>query len=241
MSLQFEQPRDHQKLSEKVGQHIEKAIMTGEIKVDDRLPTEAELSRSFEVSRTVIREAIQYLKAQGFVRSVAGSGSYVDAYRLDKLQKVIERFGRLNAEKEIFLNLLDLRLVIEVETTKRFAAKQHTRAIEKLRSLIVTMKTNEHDLETFARADMEFHLTIAEESGNPLFKAILESLKTLGVDYGLKTYVSDAVMEEVHEEHEAIYETIAKGDTLGAQQEMRAHISASRERYLNLIEPVDSN
>jgi len=221
-----------QKLSEKVGHQIERAIMTGALKVNERLPTEVELAKAFSVSRTVVREAMQYLKAQGLIRSVAGSGTYVKPYRMNQLGKAIDRFGRLNTEKEVFLNLLDLRLLIEAETAERFAKKQDVEGIGKLRMLLETMKANESDLEVFARADMEFHLTIAEGSGNPLFKTFLEPLKAIGVDYGLRTYSSVNILRKTHKEHEAIYEAIKAGDRDAAHQAMREHITASRGHYL---------
>lgn len=232
MRLSIENVRNAQKLSEKVSSRIERAILAGELKADERLPTEGELTKAFGVSRTAVREAMQYLKAQGLIRSIAGSGSYVESYQLSQLGNAIDRFGRLNTEKETFLNLLDLRLLIETETAERFAQNRNPEAIEKLRMLIDAMKVNESDLEVFAQTDMEFHLTIAEGSGNPLFKTFLEPLKAIGVDYGLRTYNSIEILRKTHKEHKAIYEAVEAGDGNGGRQAMSEHIIASRDRYL---------
>lgn len=230
----FQRLRDPQKLSEMVSQQIGQAILDGRIRVQERLPTEGEFAESFGVSRTAVREAMQNLKAQGLVRSVAGSGSYVEPYRLSQVGEAIGRFGKLNPEKETFLNLLDLRLIIEAETADRCAEKRAAAVIERLEALITAMKMSEGDLEAFARADMEFHLSIADSSGNPLFRTILEPLKSIGVDYGLRTYDSVVALERTHQEHEAVYKKIEAGDGPGARRKMRAHITSSREHYLSL-------
>src|SRR5205807_785862 len=68
------------------------------------------LGASFGVSRTVIREALQRLEAQGLVQSRIGSGSYVAPYPMDQVKTVMQRFAALNQQADTFLNLLDVRI-----------------------------------------------------------------------------------------------------------------------------------
>lgn len=66
------QPLVTKSLAKQISENIRDAILVGELKVDDRLPTEEELAARYEVSRPTIREALKRLAAQGLVRSKRG-------------------------------------------------------------------------------------------------------------------------------------------------------------------------
>src|SRR5262245_65754396 len=85
-----------QSLSEQVRNILEEAILERDFGVSDRLPNEAELSERFGVSRTVVREAIQNLKAEGLIESRVGSGHYVASYSPERIGLTFERFGKLH-------------------------------------------------------------------------------------------------------------------------------------------------
>src|SRR3954447_12492979 len=98
-----------EKLSDRVSREIEEAILKGKLGPAARLPTEGELCRSFGVSRTVVREALQQLAARGLVHSVAGSGSYVGSSNLADLERCLGLLSKLHPGQKVFLELLDLR------------------------------------------------------------------------------------------------------------------------------------
>ena len=70
------------------------------------------------------------------------------------------------------------------------------------------MDQSREELEEFAKADMGFHLRIAQASGNPFFPTILEPLKNIGQAFGLATYESEAVIERTCQEHRAIFQAL---------------------------------
>ncbi|MBL9080851.1 MAG: FadR family transcriptional regulator, partial [Planctomycetales bacterium] len=59
--------------------HLERLILSGELKADDRLPPERDLAEQWQVSRSVVREAIGRLAGLGLVRSRQGSGTRIVA------------------------------------------------------------------------------------------------------------------------------------------------------------------
>ena len=77
MSSSFAAIKPAIKLSDQVASALEAEIREGRIQAGDKLPTEAALAQQFEVSRTVVREAISRLKSLGLVDSRQGSGVYV--------------------------------------------------------------------------------------------------------------------------------------------------------------------
>lgn len=64
-------------LSDAVFDRIQRAIKSGAYAVDERLPTEHALAAEFQVSRPVVRDALQRLRDQGLIYSRRGAGSFV--------------------------------------------------------------------------------------------------------------------------------------------------------------------
>lgn len=65
------------KLYEKIVNSIKESIIMGEFHTDDKLPTEVELAKEFNVSRITSKRALEELRLQGFIYRVQGSGSFV--------------------------------------------------------------------------------------------------------------------------------------------------------------------
>ncbi len=224
------------KLGERVRLELESMILTGRVKVNQQLPTETELAAQFGVSRTVIREAIGRLEAQGLVQARIGSGSFVIPFELNEIKSAVTRFARLNTQRDIFLNLLDLRAVIESETVARLAKSREQAAIQLMQDALTRMRNSKDDLTALAKADIDFHLAIASASKNPLFTAILEPLKQLGRYFGLKTYTNREVIDRTCDEHGLVTSAILAGDEDAAIFAIRAHIDSSRRNYLEILD-----
>lgn len=173
-------------LSDRVYDYLEGQILSGELALGARLPTEPELSKGFGVSRTVVREAIQKLKAQGLVISKVGNGSFVASDQMEQIKRVFTQYRQIYANKRAILDYVRLRTIIEMECLSIVAEKRDPACLEALESIVDRMGDSESvTLEEFNRLDMEFHLTMAEHSGNIMFQAILEPLKDFGARTGL--------------------------------------------------------
>ena len=223
-----------EKLSVVVSREIEEAILKKRLEPAARLPTEGELCRSFGVSRTVVREALQQLAARGLVHSVAGSGSYVAPSNLSDLERCLGLLSKLHPDQKVFLELLDLRLLIETELAGRLAEAPTPESLRQLRSALAAMKANVHDCEAFASADTAFHRAIVDGVGNNLFAAIWKPLAPLAHRYGLETYDEKYGGNAVLREHRAILRNITEGNVEGAREAMQEHLSSSRRHFLEL-------
>jgi len=223
-----------EKLSVVVSREIEEAILKSRLEPAARLPTEGELCRSFGVSRTVVREALQQLAARGLVHSVAGSGSYVASSNLSDLERCFALLSKLHPDQKVFLELLDLRLLIETELAGRLAAAPTPESLRQLRSALAAMKANVHDCEAFASADTAFHRAIVDGVGNNLFAAIWTPLAPLAHRYGLETYDAKYGGNAVLREHRAILRNIAESNVAGAREAMQEHLISSRRHFLEL-------
>jgi len=233
--------------SETVAQSLESAILSGEFRVNERLPTEVQLCEQYNVSRTVIREAVQNLKARGLLRSVVGSGSFVQPYDFDQVNQAIQRFGCMNEGREVFLSLLDLRMILETEIAERAAHGASISSQTKLRDSVERMErmstAPELCAEKFADEDRNFHGVLADASGNPLFGSILEALSRT-IDNPLRDEAAQPVkdkereaalrevMRSVHDDHLQILMAVERRDPSTAGHAMKTHIDHARQVFL---------
>lgn len=204
--------------------HLRGAIERGEIAVGDKLPTEAELGRQFEVSRSVVREALRALQALGLTVSRAGKGTYVAAS--GPAEHPV--FGSYSAR-----DLLEVRQHVEIPVAG-YAATRRTRDDLDLLTHLIEEMEQESDTASWVALDTRFHLTIAQASGNPVFGRILEEIRdalahqsTFLNQLGNRRRQSDL-------EHRAIVEAILDGAEDAAVRAMAVHL-AHVETTLNAI------
>jgi DNA-binding FadR family transcriptional regulator len=191
----------------------------------DRLPTEAELASRFEVSRTVVREAARLLVQRGLVTVRPGRGMVVAEFdgRL-----IAEQYGLLLRRSEgSFEQLLELRLVLEVEMAVFAAARRTDAHLAELReanrgladAVAVSAARGE-----FLDADLRFHEIVARASGNPFFALIVGPVNGFLRD----TYRSgdgySAEAGHTLREHGQIADAIAAGDPSGARFATENHL-----------------
>ena len=226
-------------LAEKVLARLSAEIRGGRLAPGDRLPTEQELTSTMGVSRTVVREAVAALRADGLVVTRRGSGAYfADNPTASPFRIAAAQLGRLRD----VLDVMELRLAVEVEAAG-FAAerrsRKHVGAVKSaLRSIDRALKSGEGAV----AEDFAFHRAIAEATGNaqfPRFLAFLGShvIPRQSVRLSVDTPVDRrAYLERIQQEHDRIVAGIAGGDPNEARRAMRDHLPRSLERYRRLAE-----
>jgi GntR family transcriptional repressor for pyruvate dehydrogenase complex len=225
------------KLSRGLFEQLAEQIRSGRLAPGSRLPTEEALTRAARVSRTVVREAVAALRAEGLVITRQGVGAFVSA----EPQRAPFRIEpeRLESLADI-LNVMELRLGVEIESAG-IAAERASR---------VQVKAIGAALETIARAaaagrsavdeDLAFHRAIAEATGNPEFARFLQFIGRHLIPRRTVTGLPErmggreAYLALIQEEHRRIYEAIRDGQPGAAREAMRRHLTRSLERYRKL-------
>jgi len=226
-------------LTDEVVEQLATEIRGGRLTPGSRLPTEQELMVALGVSRTVVREAISALRAEGLVVTRQGSGAFV-APDPSRIPFRIESDGLASIEDVI--NIMELRLAIEVEA----AALAAERATDEQKTAIDrALKTIDDALtrgDAAVTEDFEFHRAIAEATGNPQFVQFLAFLgrHVIPRQSVRSTLVSGAeqrtYMDVIQKEHGRIAAAIHEGDATESRRAMRAHLSKSLSRYRRLAE-----
>jgi DNA-binding FadR family transcriptional regulator len=225
------------KLSFGLFEQLAEQIKSGKLSPGERLPTEQELTRAARVSRTVVREAVAALRAEGLVVTRQGVGAFVSAapqqapFRIDT--------ERLHDLQEI-LYVMELRLCVEMESAG-LAAERATRAqVRAIDAALGAMDRATAEGKAAVDEDLALHKAIAEGTGNPQFPRFLQFIgrhliprhivsgmpKTMG---GQRAY-----LELLQTEHRRIVEAIRSHDPKAAREAMRRHLTRSLDRYRKL-------
>jgi GntR family transcriptional regulator, transcriptional repressor for pyruvate dehydrogenase complex len=195
------------------------------------------------VSRTVIREALNKLKSQGFLQSIAGRGTFVLPYDFSHINSAVERFGLLNTDKEVAVSLLELRSLIELECTERLArnpvipvCKQLGKTIELMANAI---KFSPRRIREFSDLDTRFHLILIKSSGNPIFIKLFEVLRrTISHPFDLQSFPvsTEEIMQKTLLYHTEILECVEARDSEGARSAIRSHLEYATDLYVQTEE-----
>ena len=228
---------DERKLSRRLFEQLAEQIKSGRFAPGARLPTEHELTRAAGVSRTVVREAVAALRAEGLVVTRQGVGAFVSAepqrapFRIEP-----ERLQTL----EDILSVMELRLGVEIESAG-LAAERASRA--QVRAIAAAFEAMDRAAAAGKNAvdeDLALHRAIAEATGNPEFPRFLQFIgrhliprRTVS---GLPEQMGGrrAYLSLIQEEHRRICQAIESRDPKAAREAMRRHLTRSLERYRRL-------
>jgi GntR family transcriptional repressor for pyruvate dehydrogenase complex len=209
-------PAPQRSAAEHVRSQLIELIESGEFGIGERLPSEAELGRSFEVSRSVIREALHSLNALGLTRSYAGKGTYVDAQYAP---------SQLLTGRYLPRDLNEVRRTLEVPGARLAAERRSAVDIRTLRRLMDKLRAAEDPQERVG-IDADFHVAIASATGNPLFPRLVAELRSVLQDQAMAVAVFPGRAAQATAEHLAIFEAIdaRRGDD--AAEAMERHLEA---------------
>jgi len=225
------------KLSAGLFDQLAEQIKSGKLAPGERLPTEQELTRAARVSRTVVREAVAALRADGLVVTRQGVGAFVSAapqqapFRIDT--------ERLHDLEEI-LYVMELRLCVEMESAGLAAERASRAQVRSIDAALEAMDRATAQGKAAVDEDLALHRAIAEGTGNPQFPRFLQFIgrhliprhivsgmpKTMG---GQRAY-----LELLQTEHRRIVEAIRSRDPKAAREAMRRHLTRSLDRYRKL-------
>lgn len=218
-------------LAARVVAGLKDKIFTGVLPPGHKLPSEAELIDEFGVSRTVVREAVTRLRAEGLIETFQGRGSFVLAVP-DPTPFTVET-DALRTHRDI-LDMIDFRLGVESQTAALAAARIDAAGRRTVRTALGAFHAAE--AEDAVEADFAFHRAIAAVSGNRFCLELLDSLgpmmimlprTRLGEAYSM---TDTGHVERVRREHDDIAAAVLAGEADTARAAMRVHLGNSRRR-----------
>jgi GntR family transcriptional repressor for pyruvate dehydrogenase complex len=217
-------------LYEQIADAIQALVVDQKIQPGERLPPERELAAALNVSRPTIREALRLLQSRGLLLRKPGYGTYVTALSPDSLVKTMERFFFI-ADCS-YDDLMQVRVLLEPATSALAAQKATDQQIEWLGEKLATIegRFEARAVDEYASADSQFHVAIAEASGNTLLAAV-----AAGIDHLVRKWnelsAAEIFDEQVMKSHRSIFEAIKDRDADQAHNVMLAHIHMSQSIF----------
>jgi GntR family transcriptional regulator, transcriptional repressor for pyruvate dehydrogenase complex len=240
-------PANQAQLHEQIVSQIKGLIMSNGIEVGQRLPSERDLAQQFKVSRVVVREALKSLEQSGFVvrRTGAAGGAFVtDNHYLPFFNSAYDLF---KGGKLTLAHFHEARSAVECKSASLAALRAKPEDIRRLRELNKKLIERPAEQRHLNEAAVAFHVAIAEISGNPLVRLMIQSLIELFVKLysGLVKHraiggklrseqievatLTDFI-RDTHKIHEEIIDAIEAADQSRAEELMAADTAVPRKK-----------
>ncbi|GAA0535550.1 GntR family transcriptional regulator [Saccharopolyspora subtropica] len=205
--------------------HLRGAIERGEYAIGDKLPSEAVLSKEFQVSRSVVREALRALQTLGLTVSRTGKGSFVVATEPAEMPT----FGHYSAR-----DLMEVRRHVEVPAAGYAALRHRPDDLDALTGLLERME-RETDDTLWVALDSLFHITVAQASGNPVFGKVIEEIRdALARQSAFLNQLGDR-RPASNREHRALVDAIAAHDKDAAVRAMNTHLEHVERALTDIV------
>jgi DNA-binding FadR family transcriptional regulator len=202
-----------------VAERIQELIRQQGMESGARLPSERELAASLHVSRASLREGLIALELGGVVEVRSGSGVYVSSSASDTAE--VPEAGPGPFE------VLAARGVIETEVAALAARNATSAGLDAILAAVLEMERSHEDRSSNELADRNFHLAIAQATGNTALVGVIDCLwrQRGSLWQRLKEhYRTEELRKATLLDHRAILEAIAGRDAPGARKAMRAHL-----------------
>jgi GntR family transcriptional repressor for pyruvate dehydrogenase complex len=228
------EPVKHERYAERVYDSLFHSIMSGKMQAQTRLPSEQQLAAFFQVSRPVVRQALDRLRQDRLIDSRRGSGTFVRALESHTRPAIKEKAPDMGH----WMHGIELRLALEPECAALAALRRSTDDLAQMRTMLNGFEQAVASGSVAHHFDFGFHEAIARASANP---RMLDAIRLLEYD------VSHAVnlwrhmaqlkpwrrSQDVIDEHRAIYRHIEEQDPEAARRAMRSHVEKARVRMLH--------
>ncbi|UPA26620.1 FadR family transcriptional regulator (plasmid) [Shinella oryzae] len=230
--------RGKRSVREALLRQIVEKIVSGEMAEGSTLPNEAELTEQFGVSRTSLREAMQYMSALGMVRSRTRAGTtvlprenwnYLDPLLLDAMLSI-------GADETFYTSLIDARQLLEPAAAAQAAANASARELSQIAKAFEDMvEANSRDNEEWSRADLDFHTAIINASGNWVYRQFATAIRAaLLASFRLTNRASQS-HEQAILKHQDVLEAIRMRRPDAARHAMEQLIGVARSEITDAL------
>lgn len=219
-------------------QQIESMIISGDLKIGDRLPTESELAESMQISKSIVHTGITNLSRKGFLRIVPRHGVYVANYveygTADTLMAIVRYHGG-RMDKQMITSIIHTRLALESLVLRNLAANHTEEQLEKPLRILAEIRAslngpNPPDNTWVGEMLHQEYHALNIISGNLLLPILLNSFALFIVEYS-RIWADQIGPLNAVELREKVYDYIRNGDGDGAAR----HLERYFDDFINTL------
>jgi GntR family transcriptional regulator, transcriptional repressor for pyruvate dehydrogenase complex len=218
-------PVEKKKAYEDIVRQIRTLIEEGKLKRNDHLPSERDLSDTFGVSRTTVREAIRTLESMKLLQSRQGNGTYVVASSEEALIQPLAAV--LFNEKDDILDIFYIRKIIEPYAAQLAAENATLQEIEEMENVLRNQEESLERGENGIEIDSRFHMLMAKTTKNRIMErlllAMIDHVRQSREKYHMEDENNRRAQRSL-EGHRRVFSAIKRGDSAEALQSMLCHL-----------------
>ena len=162
-------------------EQVQGMILSGELKVGEKLPTEREMAATMKVSLAVVNSGISRLASRGFVRIAPRKGVYVEDYlrngNISTLESILE-YSENYFREDLLSAIMDFRRQFELKFTELACSYRTPVNLQNLEQLVEAF-TREEDHTDASILAFRFHQEVAVASGNMVYPLIVGAFREL--------------------------------------------------------------
>jgi len=219
--------------SQAVIYRFEELLRTGVLKPGEKLASEAELARAFQVSRPTLREALKALNLLGLLVSRTGDGTYVSSDSRNLFKTAIYFSTFLSAVD--FLGLIEARIAIEPFLAELAAQRATKQDLDRMKECLRKMEGAVGQMQKYLDSEIAFHDEITEAARSAVLQGIMVSLRDLLLE-GRTKITADQTGKKNFDFHVRIYDAIRHRQPKLAHRRMLEHLQENRKRYERFYE-----
>jgi GntR family transcriptional regulator, transcriptional repressor for pyruvate dehydrogenase complex len=220
-------------ISEQVFEQLKQQLVAGEWKQGEKIPSENELATAFGVSRVTVRQALQKLTVLGLIETRLGEGSFVKEIKPGVYMNTLIPMAYLGEQS--LLEVLEFRQAVEVKTAELAAKRATPKEIEELEKIFERMTKYKDNPKKFSEADLDFHLKIAEMTGNSLIMETHNIIKDI-LSVAMQHVVEKLGNTRGLHYHKILLEAIKEHDSKRSRDIMAQHLDDTYEIISQLYE-----
>ena len=209
---------------------LRRAIESGVYLDGEQLPSERELSITYASSRSTIRKVLENLEEAELVTRKAGSGTFINYPQPpeDNVEAVIAKISPLQ--------LIEARVGFERQMTRLAVVHATANDLENMEKVLAKLEKAENQKDEFTKLDSEFHLLLANASGNPLIYQLYMRINEVRTHSQWKAareiVLEPAKIRQYNKYHREILDALIKRDTAAAINALNGHMDLAQQDLL---------
>jgi DNA-binding FadR family transcriptional regulator len=206
-------------------------IKSGNLKANDRLPTEQQMGVAFGISRPPLREALKALTLMGVLESRQGGRYTVTDLSPSRL---VAPFGVMFSTSDYDVHEhFEARTVVDLDLVRRCTELASPAERQRIMKLAVDGRAFLQDPVAFRLLDIEFHQALNNAAGNRLLSALAQGLYDVGLDVRRIASTIPGVIKKSVEQHCEIASAVLINDSDAAVSAYRLHLEHVRDTTIH--------
>lgn len=227
------------KIYEEVSDELYEMIRSGSLKPGEQLDSIQQLAENFQVGRPAIREALSALSSMGLIEIKQGEGTFVKTFDPAIMNHPLS--AALLMDQDNIKHLLEVRKILESGAAEVAAKKRTEENLNELKDMLSNMEKVSDDEELSDKADISFHVAVANASQNELLITLMNHVSELMTEKmrdirRVALYSEEMTLKQLYQQHVRIYDAIVAQDEDGARSAMLFHLQSVEESLDRVIQ-----